>query len=134
MEIYLWPNRETADKTWQEFGEPLSHKLRETGARMERFEGYVDNFDINPETDFKELITEFETVRRGNTPLPIKRAGHEGAVCLFSSTKRAVILPDLQSMGSCAGSLRYIPAAYAASHRGSAHHVWRLLPVCLHVE
>ena len=61
VEIYLWPDRETADKTWQEFGEPLSHKLRETGARMERFEGYVDNFDINPVTDFKALITEFET-------------------------------------------------------------------------
>ena len=61
VEIYLWPDRETADKTWQEFGEPLSHKLRETGARMERFEGYVDNFDINPATDFKALITEFET-------------------------------------------------------------------------
>ena len=61
VEIYLWPNRETADKTWKEFGEPLSHKIRETGARMERFEGYVDNFDLNPATDFNSLVTEFET-------------------------------------------------------------------------
>ena len=61
VEINLQPDRETADKTWKEFGEPLSHKIKETGARMERFEGYVDNFDLNPATDFKSLVTEFET-------------------------------------------------------------------------
>ena len=61
VEIYLWPDRETADKTWKEFGEPLSHKIRETGARMEHFEGYVDTFDLNPATDFNSLVTEFET-------------------------------------------------------------------------
>lgn len=79
VEIYLWPDRETADKTWREFGEPLSHKVRETGARMERFEGYVDNFDVNPSTDFNSLITEFET-KQANKKLPAGKSGTQTVV------------------------------------------------------
>ena len=48
VQIFVWPNKETADQRMKEIGDDLLKNLKESNVKIERFEGMVSEFAINP--------------------------------------------------------------------------------------
>ena len=48
VQIFVWPNKETADQRMKEIGDDLLKNLKESNVKIERFEGMISEFAINP--------------------------------------------------------------------------------------
>ena len=48
VQIFVWPDKSTADKRMKEIGNDLLQNLRESNVKIERFEGIISEFSINP--------------------------------------------------------------------------------------
>ena len=48
VQIFVWPDREVADKRMREIGDDLLRNLKESNVKIERFEGTISEFAINP--------------------------------------------------------------------------------------
>ena len=55
VQIFVWPSKEAADKRMKEIGDDLLHNLKESNVKIERFEGSISEFAINP--SYKSLST-----------------------------------------------------------------------------
>ena len=48
VQIFVWPDKFSADKRMKEIGDDLLQNLREANVKIERFEGLISEFSINP--------------------------------------------------------------------------------------
>ena len=48
VQIFVWPDKSSADKRMKEIGDDLLQNLRESNVKIERFEGIISEFSINP--------------------------------------------------------------------------------------
>ena len=48
VQIFVWPDKGSADKRMKEIGDDLLQNLRESNVKIERFEGIISEFSINP--------------------------------------------------------------------------------------
>ena len=48
VQIFVWPNKEAADQRMKEIGDDLLKNLKESNVKIERFEGMISEFAINP--------------------------------------------------------------------------------------
>ena len=48
VQIFVWPDKSSADKRMKEIGDDLLQNLRESNVKIERFEGIISEGSINP--------------------------------------------------------------------------------------
>ena len=54
VQIFVWPDKFSADKRMKEIGDDLLQNLREANVKIERFEGLISEFSLNP--NYKSTI------------------------------------------------------------------------------
>ena len=48
VQVFVWPDKSSADKRMEEIGDDLLQNLREANVKIERFEGLISEFSLNP--------------------------------------------------------------------------------------
>tara|TARA_Y100000746_G_C15427071_1_gene416843 strand:+ start:232 stop:483 length:252 start_codon:yes stop_codon:yes gene_type:complete len=54
VQVFVWPDKSSADKRMEEIGDDLLQNLREANVKIERFEGLISEFSLNP--NYKSTI------------------------------------------------------------------------------
>ena len=55
VQIFVWPDKTSADSSMQEIGDDLLKNLRESHVKIERVEGEVSEFALNPSYEYQEI-------------------------------------------------------------------------------
>ena len=50
--MFVWPSKTHADERMKEIGDELIKNLRDSNVKIERFEGQISEFAINPSYKF----------------------------------------------------------------------------------
>jgi|TARA_B100001250_G_C19749216_1_gene766876 hypothetical protein len=48
VQVFVWPDKSSADRRMEEIGDDLLQNLREANVKIERFEGLISEFSLNP--------------------------------------------------------------------------------------
>ena len=59
VQIFVWPDKSSADKRMKEIGDDLLQNLRESNVKIERFEGIISEFSINPKHLSNKYLFDF---------------------------------------------------------------------------